>query len=449
LIYNYEGAMVPHFMGYDWTVPPTPPNPLKHTIYSLWGVCQAQIIKIGNAWSFSDAGGSYFLWKAYTEWSNVGPYVVDFTKTGLGYMLMQGFIQNEGRNLCESKPIIIKVDCCLKPEEERQVILYWESLSGHEAGGPTCVDQAFMFYGSIKICEVPPVVGPLWAKLCTPRNTKYLYVIPQIKKGCLPFTWELSAGGGWTLDSSKPLGEGAGLRYECTLGAPGCHESVDVTVTDRCGTTDTFHSQSCCEQAAEGGGMSIGYTSLLMSCSGSQTLTAGGGCGPYSWGLSGGGTLVPSANTFSALYTSPATNPNCTDNSTITVTDCCGSSAQLQLAVNCYTLAVALVYCEIIVCELSPVGPGGDPPCHWHGWLQQTSYDCSGTFIGVACYGVQGGWYANGYCPCPGTVTELGCPPSLFCATCRNDACGLIDYRSLPMKEAGCCPLNPLTGLPY
>lgn len=460
LIYDYQGTMVPHFMGYTTDLGIViPDNPLKHTIYSLWDVCQAQIMKNGAKWSFSDAGGSYFLWKAYTEWSNVGPHVVDFSRTGLGYMLMQAFIKNEGIKLCETDGTIIKVDCCLKPEGDREVILYWESIGPGLAGGTTCTDQPFMFYGSIKICEVPSVIGPLWAMVCTPRNTKTFYVIPEIKGGCLPFTWELSGGGGWTLESSKPLGEMAGLSYECTLGSPDCNATLDVTVTDRCGMTDTFHSKSCCE--ADPSPLSIGYTSLLMACGGQQTLTAGGGCGPYNWSLSGVGSLSATEGS-SVVYTAPATNPNC-QNPTISLTDCCGATASIKLAVSCSVPGTAFCQCTVSCTGLECVPWGSDWNCnatlHW----TQKTWDCNGDLLSEISSSNYSWWDA-----CGGANCLSGCTKTGSC-TCENlvvyyenkgwtgYGCGsepkcnssLKDVRTALMKENGCCPINPLTGLPY
>ena len=459
LIYNYEGAMVPHHMGYDWTHPPIPPNPLNHTIYSLWG-CQAQIIKIGNAWSFSDAGGSYFLWKAYTEWSNVGPGVVTFSRTGLGYMLMQAFIRNGGINLCESEGTIIKVDCCLKPASERPVILWWESLGPYEKGGPTCTFQPFMFYGSIKICEVPSEVAGWYALLCTGPGPgeKGFYVIPEVKGGCLPFTWTID-NNLFVITPSVPNGEAAGLKLvDTSCNSGDCHTEVTVTVKDRCGTEDKVRFVSCCELAALE--VYIGYTSLVMSCGASQTLTAGGGCGPYTWSAGGAGSLSVTQGP-ETTYTAPATNPNCTSNPTVTLTDCCGSSAQLKLAVNCYTPNdTAYRWCEWEVCnQCSFIGE----TCAFCAIFKGIRYNCMGVLISTASFGNtcadcspfalscanprEDGWscpgakYGGFNPPCGGQ--NVGCNnPDQNCNT-------WMDIRTQAMKDAGCCPINPLTGLLY
>jgi len=434
LIYNYEGAMVPHFMGYDWTVPPTPPNPLKHTIYSFWG-CQAQIIKIGNAWSFSDAGGSYFLWKAYTEWSNAGPYVVDFTKTGLGYMLMQAFIKNEGINLCETKGTIIKVDCCLKPGEDRPAVIHWEKCIISE----WCAAPDFDSMSVLAHFQV-------WSWI--------LMGLKMSGDGCIPYEWTLSGMG--------KIVPSWGDRKFVTYVVPAwefyerdCRATLFIEGKDRCGTSDSIFFKSCCDSGPAP--MSIGYTSLLMSCGGSQTLTGSGGCGPCSWSLSGGGTLVPiSPGSCQAIYTAPSTNPGCSGangNPTITLTDCCGSSASLKLAVNCYT-ANETAYGEK---QYTPTHSdcgwnwdcGGAYKCGVARSLYM--YRCDGVYKGVNHQGNIGWKLCTG--PCPNPCGFL--PGDIFnLSTCTNfyEPWGCGDYedqRTQAMKDAGCCPINPLTGLPY
>jgi len=454
LIYNYEGAMVPHHMGYDWTHPPIPPNPLNHTIYSLWG-CQAQIIKFGH-----DEQGSYFLWKAYTEWSNVGPEVVTFSRTGLGYMLMQAFIKNGGINLCESEGTIIKVDCCLKPADERKVILWWESLGPYEKGGPTCTFQPFMFYGSIKICEVPSEVAGWYALLCTGPGPgeKGFFVIPQIQGGCLPFTWTID-NNLFVITPSVPNGEMAGLTVaDTSCGSADCNTEVTVTVKDRCETENKVRFISCCEQAANIGNFpTIGYTSLSMHCNGKQTLTVSGGCAPvFTWSLSGDGSLNPTTGT-TVEYTAPTTNANCSSNPTITVTDCCGNSGQVSLAVNCYTLGgTALKVDDVIMfCCYELVNPDcAGLQYDSRSCYRNRTWDCDGSLI--LDTGIWGSWYCPsgaGVCPAP-----RPCENNCACNEQSNQVCidhinplsGITqDNRTPAMKAAACCPLNPLTGLPY
>ncbi len=82
--------------------------------------------------------------------------------------------------------------------------------------------------------------------------------------------------------------------------------------------------------------LEIDYTNLQMSCGGSQNLSASGGCPPYTWSLSGGGTLTPSGgDNTNATYVAPGNNANCTDNPTIILTDCNRNIAGIWIAVNC------------------------------------------------------------------------------------------------------------------
>jgi hypothetical protein len=189
-----------------------------------------------------------------------------------------------------------------------------------------------------------------------------------------------------------------------------------------------------------------------MSCSQQQTFTAVGGCDPFSWSLSGGGTL----NTYTGgevTYTSPASNPNCTLNPTIEVTDCCGNTAQISLAVNCYNdpgMALQIATAHVFKC------PGDnhldcndncypDQICVVRSY-QNTTYDCNGNVI-AACdtgVGVMDCWYD----------CESGGPLGCWSNQCGGHSpiadCGtLYDERTVEMKAAGCCPLNPMTGLPY
>lgn len=483
LIYSYNGIMVPHYIGYTTDLGVViPDNPLNHTIYSFSG-CQAEILEVSvyadgvntgkTTFFMSDDQGSYFVWKAYTEWTNNGPIdffgvPIIFSRNGLGYMLMKGTITNGGLVLCESKPTIIKVDCCEKIADERQVILWWESLGGHEKGGPTCVGQPFIFYGSITICEVPDEVAGLYALLCTGPGpgAKYFYVIPEIKGGCLPFIWSVS-NQSFNLISSKPFGETGTLTYkhcpdiyDFDEASALCHETVTVTVTDRCGTTDKVRFISCCEQAEKDENVPvITYTSLSMGCGQTQTLGAGGGCGSYSWSSSGSGSLNTTQGS-AVEYTAPASNANCGNNDSITVTDCCGGSTTITLFVSCNPAGTAYRRCDWIVCVPCVWIP--DYMCTGKADFQAQTYNCDGTLIaltpsnacspGFDCAGCISLMCGNAEgCPNEWSDWTTPCGGSGWGACANpNQACGTVmDIRSSAMKAAGCCPINPDTGLPF
>ena len=71
-----------------------------------------------------------------------------------------------------------------------------------------------------------------------------------------------------------------------------------------------------------------------MSTGATQTLTVSGGRGPYTWGITSGGGSLSGASGKSVNYTAPGVNPSCTKNSIIGVTDSCGQTAYIGIAVN-------------------------------------------------------------------------------------------------------------------
>jgi len=196
--------------------------------------------------------------------------------------------------------------------------------------------------------------------------------------------------------------------------------------------------------------LSINYSSLSMSCGASQNLSASGGCPPYNWSLSGGGTLTPSGgNNTGATYVSPASNTNCANNAMITLTDYCRNIVDIQLAVNCYTASRALGYDE----------RGISGPCFWgtFGYRQLTywihrEFACDGTISWQCCQGaggVCGAYYLAVFEGDSTCFANLGCWEGSCGNTCRGYSCGLCDKRTTIMKQQGCCPPNPITGLPF
>jgi RHS repeat-associated protein len=220
------------------------------------------------------------------------------------------------------------------------------------------------------------------------------------------------------------------------------------------------------------GYLEISGANPSMSCGGSQNLSASGGCPPYTWSLSGGGTLTPSGgDNTSATYDAPASNTYCADNAMITLTDYCGNLACIKLAVNCYTdpdiIALGIVITQMCPgCGeseyrwCSPLGcdQGYSYPC-FEGWRYQ--WRCDGALLslkqshacGYYCGGAHGSHLAgpddsepNDQNP-PDTCYSVsaGCPCGGLNCNCNE----MYDCRSESEKEQGCCPLDPATELPF
>jgi hypothetical protein len=119
-----------------------------------------------------------------------------------------------------------------------------------------------------------------------------------------------------------------------------------------------------------------------MPVGGSQTLTATGGCGGYTWSIIGGGGSLSSSTGDSTTYNAPTSNPDCENNPTIRIMDSCGNTKDMQIAVNswtgndiaystchvCYTGSCGGYFCtQYYNCtEVEYQGSGYGPG--WEGW---------------------------------------------------------------------------------
>src|SRR4030067_606709 len=145
--------------------------------------------------------------------------------------------------------------------------------------------------------------------------------------------------------------------------------------------------------------LTIDNPDLSMSFNASQVLSPLGGCPPYNWSLSGGGTLTPNQN-GTATYVAPASNNNCANNAMITLTDQCRNIMDIQIAVTNKATYTALVICRFVSCSES-----GQT-----GLIETVGWNCANIESGYGCNGYPGGGECD---PFP----ALG-PPQGYCFSC-------------------------------
>ena len=219
-------------------------------------------------------------------------------------------------------------------------------------------------------------------------------------------------------------------------------------------------SVNCCAKEEANREVSIEYTSLTMDCSEEQTLEASGGCLPYTWNIqSGGGTIVPSADTKSAVYTSPATNENCNNNPTIVLTDRCGMTDDITISLNCaegeagyrirwlfmnsclcsgHTIYVYWIYKTLIYCDGSESA---------ESWYSQPIYpDADGgipTSADTRCMNFGAGEICHDSCFMPGSCPVAGGSGGTIefkTGSTETIYQGVHDTRTAEQKLLGCCP---------
>jgi hypothetical protein len=194
----------------------------------------------------------------------------------------------------------------------------------------------------------------------------------------------------------------------------------------------------------------IEYTSLQMSTGQQQTLTASGGQSDecYSWKITSGGGSLSAATGKSVVYTAPTTNPNCTNNPTISLT--CGRAVvdTLQIAVNQVTGSYAAYQingeCEQGCRQL------WSGMCEYYYQYAQTKYTCSGNvYSGPSVVGIKAfstGCNDTNYPKC--TNLKVACDKSGTCVQaggcCNTFTVGTTDLRTAAQKTAGCCPAQLL-----
>jgi len=424
----------------------------NHCIVSADRGCHGEIIDFGR-----DSGGSYFRWKAYTE----GGFIDSegepqpFNRSGWGFFLLRASIKAHKKAICSSQHLI-QVDCCER-KDLQEAKIYWEkALDLFVKGEDDCQDP--FEYKGMTLCKTPALFS--LTKFLDFGGGKF-YAIPEIG-GCPIYLWSFSGDGSLVPD---PLDELKQIATYQLPAIPGCRDIL-VSMVDRCNDEPHMVIGTCCNDP-ELTPLSITYTSLVMGFSESQTLYAVGGCKPYVWSLSGGGTIEPNPDGDSAVYTSPSSNPDCANNANITLTDCCENSATIQIVVT-GGAGVAGYYWEW---EKTAEGDcvWGLHYCVWRIW--RTTLNCDGTNSGpiVNTYpaystlceapsseGSHCGypWVGGSLCAedeCWGgywrmfETRPIGCVGGLSGVGYHHEAC---DCRNAVQKLNGCCLMNPFTGLP-
>ena len=200
--------------------------------------------------------------------------------------------------------------------------------------------------------------------------------------------------------------------------------------------------------------ISIGYTTQGMQVNEEQTLTVEGGVDGcvYAWAITSGGGELSAGTGTSVIYTAPASNPNCDENATISLSVEGNICDTLQIAISAYSSA-AYAY-EIVsldaepskCCSYAPFSCGPSPPhyppCPAVQYCgPKTEYTCKI----YGCTGDMLRWCGSYFCHM--TIPHDNYPGSIGCYTyAGNQRCGYgkgwgtYDLRSDAKKAGGCCP---------
>jgi len=274
----------------------------------------------------------------------------------------------------------------------------------------------------------------------------------------------------WEIIGAGFFDDAGTADYTRTYNAPACGAGCTTEATINLYCDDQMHTQPVdsikitiypCPKNA-----SITYTTQQMSVNELQTLGIDkydGGCGDtatWSWEiLSGGGTLSDPTSSISCVYTAPATNANCENNPTISLS-CDGVVMDtLDIAINAVTSSPSVEAYYTIGAE---AGPGA---CWWG--IKLRKYNCEdGEISNSSCFGCHCDTCTTGICCCgfhtiydpPGDCAySLDCDAgSLMCteagiveyhllhpscgAGIADQSIGTHDVRTDAQKLAGCCP---------
>jgi hypothetical protein len=253
--------------------------------------------------------------------------------------------------------------------------------------------------------------------------------------------YSVSGGGhGCAYDINAERGEFIGYKYTAPTTPGSDRLSIKPWMSDDQNTICAYK-----DITIEGGCKGTAHaTTPQMAAGASQTLYIEGGSegDTYYWSTTSGSLSYPTGT--SVTYTAPATNPNCVNNPTITVT--CGGATigTLTIAVNAYTpLADAYTTYTNYACVQ------GYPYGAWETrvFLDKNMYRCDGTLDPNTNFSVN--------CKVQASESQTGGPPP--CGNVHDNVCfntcgeggsifqthldnPLVDGRPQWLKEAGCCP---------
>jgi hypothetical protein len=233
------------------------------------------------------------------------------------------------------------------------------------------------------------------------------------------------------------------IAIDVSLKGPGIGPSLRIAASERTGVE--------CEDCDVPASVTIGYTTQQMSTSGSQTVKASGGRGPYRWTLTAGTGTFSTSETEEGrgtVYTAPATNVDCLNNPTITVTDACGRTASIKMAVNGYSGSEAGATHLRVYGHCVPPGAtycSGDTNVGTYCVYECCSdnFKCDGTQLpGSPSAWCNGSWLGP---------YECNDHPTNCCGYCDATclvSCGTpawLHSRTPEMLALGCCPTMLLT----
>jgi len=186
---------------------------------------------------------------------------------------------------------------------------------------------------------------------------------------------------------------------------------------------------NCCLHSDGGGGtVLIGYTTQQMAANEEQALTVDGyidGCAAqnYQWEITSGGGSLSADHGWGVTYTAPATNPNCEENPTISLS--CGGEVVDTLSIAINALNQYNAYRAVTE---SPIKMGYYCGYTWNFW------HCNGE--------VRSHSEADSYCCDPGNTCPwtVGDWPGSCVAVCPSIGEVLEDTRTPEQIAGGCCP---------